>query len=319
MINWTLLLAAASGLLWAASVLLAWHKERAKLQGAGSGQATGASPKSTSLMQERWLVDAPLEVARRTGLLTRLQLPLASLHGKLVVLRGGVWQYGDTERFAANMVGIGWASWTGGALLAGLAHEPIILGLSALMGIMLPVSKLRDPAIQLERRRQDMVLALPDMLSKLMLLVGAGETVQRAIARCIDVQSMEMKARLLQSQRRKTERFVSELPLQAEWLRMVHALENGDSFASAIEAFSKRCAVQEVSMFATVMLLHYRKGGEQFSLALRELSFSLWEKRKATARMRGEEASSKMLFPMVGIFFLLLIAIGAPAILMMQA
>jgi tight adherence protein C len=133
------------------------------------------------------------------------------------------------------------------------------------------------------------------------------------------VQSLEMKKRLLQSQRRKPEKAVPELPLQVEWLRMVHALDNGESFAGAIEAFSKRCAVQEVSMFATVMLLHYRKGGEQFSLALRELSFSLWEKRKATARMRGEEASSKLLFPMVGIFFLLLIAVGAPAVLLMKA
>ncbi|PWW02494.1 type II secretion system protein F (GspF) [Paenibacillus cellulosilyticus] len=316
MVNWALLLAVVSGLLWAATVLLVWNKDRGQMDAVGAGQAPRA--KSSASMQERWLIDAPLEAARRTGLLTRLQLPLASLHGKLIVLRGSGWQYANTERFAANMIGIGWATWTGGALLAGLAHEQMILGLSALIGILLPVSKLRDPAIQLERRRQNMVLALPDVLSKLMLLVGAGETVQRAIARCVDVQSMEMKARLLQSQRRKPDPSVPELPLQIEWLRMVHALENGDSFASAIEAFSKRCAVQEVSMFATVMLLHYRKGGEQLSLALRELSFSLWEKRKATARMRGEEASSKLLFPMVGIFFLLLIAVGAPAVLMMQ-
>lgn len=316
MFNWALLLAAGSGLLWGVSVLLVWQKERA--QRIGVGHAPGMKPKSSS-MQEWWLIAAPLEAARRTGLLAKLQLPLARLHGKLIVLRGSSWQYADTERFAANMIGIGWASWTGGALLAALSQESTLLGLSALIGVLLPVSKLRDPAIQLERRRQDMVLALPDMLSKLMLLVGAGETVQRAIARCVDVQSMEMKSRLLQSQKvRNSSKAVPELPLQVEWLRMVHALENGNSFASAIEAFSKRCAVQEVSMFATVMLLHYRKGGEQFSLALRELSFSLWEKRKATARMRGEEASSKLLFPMVGIFFQLLIAVGAPAVMLMK-
>ncbi|MBD3917254.1 type II secretion system F family protein [Paenibacillus sp. PR3] len=314
MINWALLLAAGSGLLWCIAVLLVWKKDQAERR----SSSAGIGAKSTLSLQDRWLIYAPLEAARRTGLLVKLQLPLASLHGKLVVLRGSSWQYADTEKFAANIIGIGWASWTGIALLAAMAHENVMLWLGTLIGILLPVSKLRAPAIQLERRRQDIVMALPDLLGKLMLLVGAGETVQRAIARCVDAQSIAMKTRLVQSQQRKRETSVLELPLQEEWLRMVHALENGVSFANAIEAFSKRCAVQEVSMFATVMLLHYRKGGEQFALALRELSFSLWEKRKATARMRGEEASSKLLFPMVGIFFLLLIAIGTPAVLVMN-
>jgi Flp pilus assembly protein TadB len=314
MINWALLLAMGSGLLWCIAALLVWQKELAERRTA----MVGIGAKAALSLQDRWLIYAPLEAMRRTGLLTRLQLPLANLHSRLVVLRGSDWQYAETERYAANMIGIGWASWTGIALLAAMAQENMMLGLGTLIGVLLPVSKLREPAVQLERRRQDMIMALPDMLSKLMLLVGAGETVQRAIARCVDARSLEMKARLLQSQRRKRETMRLEMPLQEEWLRMVHQLENGVSFASAIEAFSKRCAVQEVSMFATVMLLHYRKGGEQFSLALRELSFSLWEKRKATARVRGEEASSKLLFPMVGIFFLLLIAIGAPAVLVMQ-
>lgn len=261
------------------------------------------------------LADAFAAVMSRAGLQERLQLPLAALHGKLAVLRGRGWSAADTQRYAASAVGAGWAGWTAGAAMATLAHELAMLSLGAVIGLLLPVTKLREPARQAERRRQHIVLALPDMLGKLMLLVGAGETVQRAVARCWNGQAGESERTVPKGVRRN--RKTPDRPLQEEWGRMVRALENGESFAAAVESFSRRCAVQEVSMFATVMLLHYRKGGDQFALALRELSYSLWEKRKATARMRGEEASSKLVIPLAVIFGLLMIAVAAPAVLMM--
>jgi tight adherence protein C len=85
-----------------------------------------------------------------------------------------------------------------------------------------------------------------------------------------------------------------------------------------MERFNRSCAVQEVSIFTTVLLLNYRRGGEHFVLALRELSYTLWEKRKAIARTRGEEASSKLVFPLVGILLVLMILVAAPAVLLMS-
>ncbi|EFM11755.1 Type II secretion system F domain protein [Paenibacillus curdlanolyticus YK9] len=267
------------------------------------------------MLKELLLVCAPLEAARRTGLLERLQLPLAGVHVRLSVLRGQSWGFADTERYAAQAIGLGWMAWTCSAILAALAQEGALLALGAMIGVMLPLAKYREVAQQMERRRQDMVLALPDVLGKLMLLVGAGETVQRAIIRCADGREDVTGSSINKGKKRKKAKL--EHPLHVEWTRMIRSLENGQSFAQSIEAFSRRCAVQEASMFATVVLLHYRKGGDRFVLALKELSFSLWEKRKATARMRGEEASSKLVFPLAGIFFLLLIAVAAPAVLMM--
>jgi tight adherence protein C len=99
---------------------------------------------------------------------------------------------------------------------------------------------------------------------------------------------------------------------------MVHEWHSGYSFQQSFEQFSKRCAVQEVSIFTTTIMLNYRRGGDEFVVALRDLSRVLWEKRKAVSRVRGEEASSKLVFPMVMVFFVLLVLVCTPMFLMMN-
>ncbi|MGV2805241.1 type II secretion protein F, partial [Clostridium perfringens] len=73
-----------------------------------------------------------------------------------------------------------------------------------------------------------------------------------------------------------------------------------------------------VSIFTTTVRLNFRRGGNAFVLALRDLSRVLWEKRKAIARTRGEQASSKLVLPMVVIFMIVIVLLGAPAFMMMN-
>ena len=149
-------------------------------------------------------------------------------------------------------------------------------------------------------REQDIVMEMPELLNKIVLLVGAGETVQRAIIHCVE---------------RNED---ANHPLYAELKRMVLEWEGGHSFQQAFEQFNKRCGVQEVSIFTTTVLLNFRRGGSDFVLALRDLSRVLWDKRKAIARTRGEQASSKLVLPMVVIFMIVIVLLGAPAFMMMN-
>lgn len=71
-------------------------------------------------------------------------------------------------------------------------------------------------------------------------------------------------------------------------------------------------------MFTTTLLLNHKRGGEELVLSLRELSVILWDKRKALARTLGEEASSKLVFPMVLIFFIVMVIVASPALMMMS-
>ncbi|MNP57095.1 hypothetical protein D3C76_1518900 [compost metagenome] len=99
---------------------------------------------------------------------------------------------------------------------------------------------------------------------------------------------------------------------------MQREMESGYSFQQALEGFSKRCGVQEVSAFTTAVLLNYRRGGNDFVLALRDLSHSLWDKRKTVSKTLGEQASSKLIFPLVLIFLIIVILVGAPAFMIMD-
>jgi tight adherence protein C len=178
----------------------------------------------------------------------------------------------------------------------------MLLYLGLLLGAAIPTAKWRDTVSKFEQRKQNILLDIPEVMSKLMLLLGAGETVQRALIRCTD---------------RREDKEKRDNALLIELRRANEEVRNGQSFSAAMEAFSRRCAVQEVSLFTTTILLNYRRGGDRLVLSLKELSYSLWEKRKAVARSRGEEASSKLVFPLVGIFLILMALVASPAILMM--
>jgi tight adherence protein C len=218
---------------------------------------------------------------------------------RLVVLNGPAWTLERTKAEAGAGLGIGYAVLTGCAALGALAQERLLLVVGGVVALVLALRPYAQASRGVEERKQMIIMELPHMLSRLMLLVGAGDTVQQAAARCL-----EGADRLRH-------------PLYKEWSDALALMGNGQSFGAAIERFNRRCAVQEVSVFTTVVLLNYRRGGEQFVLALRELSYSLWEKRKAIARMRGEQASAKLVFPLVGILLVMMVLVAAPAVLLM--
>src|SRR5690606_31720836 len=135
----------------------------------------------------------------------------------------------------------------------------------------------------LDTRRKAILMELPKLLTRITLLVGAGETVMQAFTKCVQHKP------------------VSQHPLYVEWREAVHQLNNGVPFSSAVERLNRNCALQQMSLLTTYLLLSYRKGGEHFISSIQELNLSLWETRKHMARTRGEEGSSKMIFPLVGI------------------
>lgn len=210
---------------------------------------------------------------------------------------------GDLARlFLAEMLSYSWLLMTLGSLmtlLMGGDGSGLLLG--GILAVLLPAALINDLHRKVVRREREVLLELPELLNQLILLVGAGSTVQQAIKHCLE--------------RRKGEQ---SHPLYRELLQMQREWESGDSFQHAMEGFSKRCGIQEVSVFTTAVLLNFRRGGNDFVLALRDLSHSLWEKRKAVSKTLGEQASSKLVFPMVLLFVVVIILVGAPAFMIMD-
>ncbi|UQZ37577.1 type II secretion protein F [Paenibacillus sp. PK3_47] len=206
-----------------------------------------------------------------------------------------------TLLFIGELFSYSWLSAAGGSVLTLLSGERAGVFLGGFMAAVLPVALVRDLHQKVKLREQSILLELPELLNSIVLLVGAGENVQRAIIRCIDSRKGDFSH-----------------PLYKELSLMTGEWDSGYSFQQAFENFSKRCAVQEVSLFTTTVLLNYRRGGNDFVLSLRDLSRMLWEKRKAISRTRGEQASSKLVFPMVVIFLIVIVLVGSPALMMLK-
>ena len=234
-------------------------------------------------------------VSRFSGVFYRIQ---SSIQKGFGVHRSGEM----TLLYIAEMAGYIWLLLTGGLVMAAISGGSMTwLVMGVALAILLPVALFRDLQKKVKAREIDILLELPEFLNKIILLVGAGETVQKAIVRCV-----------------KRKENTKDHPLYKELFQMINEMDNGYSFQQGLESFSKRCGVQEVSVFTTTVLLNFRRGGGEFGLALRDLSRTLWDKRKAVSRIRGEQASSKMVLPMVLIFLIVMVLVGTPAFMMMN-
>jgi tight adherence protein C len=220
---------------------------------------------------------------------------LISLHGKSFAAHGSKW-------FLAELISASTICLLILTLLSVLASgDGSLLGFGLLAAAMIPMLMVRDLDVKIRKKQQLMILELPEILSTIVLLVNAGETVNRAWIRCVETRPHKVQT-----------------PLYKELAQAVHELEMNVSFTKVMEDFSKRCALHEVSLFTSTLLLNYKRGGGDFVVALHALSLDLWQRRKSVSRTLGEEASSKLVFPMVLIFVVVMVIVAAPALLMMK-
>ncbi|WP_213583455.1 type II secretion system F family protein [Paenibacillus sp. J2TS4] len=250
----------------------------------------------------RLLMPVSMVLVNRTGLMEKMPAYITKLHLMIVACYGRKATMELTKLFIARMISTCILVLVFMLLLAAVTGEWLSVLLCGLLLIMLvPLMEVRGLNKRIRLHKRSMLIELPEFLNKLTLLVNAGETVQAAIIRCVESNRSETKS-----------------PLYQELAIMSNELKNNRSFARAMEELSKRCALPEISLFTTTVLLNYRRGGDDFVFALRELTRTLWEKRKALARTMGEEASSKLVFPMVITFGIVMIIVATPAILIMR-
>ncbi len=242
----------------------------------------------------------PFSIVLRTPAVWRRMLPLLDrARVSLALLNGGSCTEVQLLDWAAEGAGLGYLTIAGMSLLAWTTGTPELLVLGALLGGGLPLLRMKELAGRVSKRRQSMVTELPELLSKLLLMVNAGENVMRALNRTAEKTGS------------------SDNPLYTELRSAIESMKRGEGLAAALEEWGRRCAIPEAKLFATTVLINARRGGDAFIPALRELTRQMWEKRKAIARTMGEQASSRLAFPLTIVFLIIMVLVGAPAVFMM--
>lgn len=152
---------------------------------------------------------------------------------------------------------------------------------------------------KVKKRRQDIRIEFPNFINKLALLINAGMTVPRAWEKIV-------------SDSKKENALYDEL-----WI-VVKEIRGGVSESKAYEDFAKRCRVPEITKFVAAVIQNLRKGNSEMVSVLRLQAIESWNTRKTLAKKIGEEASTKLLLPMMIMFVGILMVVIAPAILQLN-
>lgn len=177
----------------------------------------------------------------------------------------------------------------------------IILGCVAVSGLEW---KKREKKRKAEKQRlQCLQREYPQLVEQMSMLIGAGLTIRRAWERILstarNMQKNDSNASYL---------FLGEMRLTS--LEM----QKGCGEKEAYERFGKRIGLESYRRFAAILTRNLEKGTQDIGEMLAAEAREAWEQRKSEARKRGEEASMKLLFPMMCLFVLVLVILLFPAV-----
>lgn len=139
----------------------------------------------------------------------------------------------------------------------------------------------------------------PDFLNKLVLLINAGMTANRAWEKIVHDRK-------------------NVTPLYEELGATYLEIKNGKAEEAAYEDFARRCRVKEITKFVAAMIQNLKKGNGELVALLKLQSNECWQLRKNMARKLGEEASTKLVLPLMIMFVGILIIVVLPAVMQMR-
>lgn len=137
-----------------------------------------------------------------------------------------------------------------------------------------------------------------EFVTKLSLLLAAGISLRHAFVRL----SEEYE-----------ERYGSKHVLAAGLKVARQELDNGHSEAEVYEAFGRRIGVPAYRRMSSLLEQNVSKGVQGMRSLLLQEAKEVMAQEKANIRVRGEQAGTKLLFPMMGLLFLVFAILLVPA------
>ena len=177
--------------------------------------------------------------------------------------------------------------------------------LGAVVSALLWFQKWDDLREAEKKRRAQMVLDYPEIVSKFAMLLGTGMTVKNAWSKIAQTYEQEKEF--------GKHRFAYE-----EMCLTNREMQGGITELEAYERFGKRCKVNVYMKFSMLLSQNLRKGSKGLAELLKMESIQALEQRKSYAKKRGEEASTKLMLPMFAMFAVVLVIIMIPAFLSIQ-
>ena len=125
----------------------------------------------------------------------------------------------------------------------------------------------------IKRKKEEIVLEFPQMVSKITMLINAGMSVRRAWD---EVACSNYENKLYEEMR------TTSMDIQ-----------QGKAIEEAISLFAQRCATRDIRKFASIYIQAIRKGPAESIDSMKEMTDAAWEEKKQLARQKGATAAQK--------------------------
>lgn len=154
-----------------------------------------------------------------------------------------------------------------------------------------------------EERREQLHMDYPDLMWKMAMLIEAGLTIKGTFVRIASQYQKEGTGK---------KRYAYE-----EVRGTCFEMQSGIPEAEAYERFGRRCELPEYIRLGSYLSQNLKKGSRGLTQFLEQEAASSLEERKKHARKLGEQAGTKMLFPMILMLAVVLVILMVPAFLSM--
>lgn len=181
-----------------------------------------------------------------------------------------------------------------------------LLGVVAV--ICIGVSSYSQLEQERKKRNRQMLLDYPDIINKLVLLVGAGMTIKNAWCKMC----LEYENKFEANKTSHAKRYIYE-----EMYATYNEIQNGIAEIEAYDRFGRRVQLVPYMKFSSLLVQNTKKGTSDLLQLLEYEAVQAFEERKEIAKRLGEEAGTKLLGPMVLMLFIVLIIIMVPAFMQM--
>ncbi|MBO5259808.1 MAG: type II secretion system F family protein [Agathobacter sp.] len=179
-----------------------------------------------------------------------------------------------------------------------------VLFFGIVIAALLNLSKREKARKEEEQRKMQMELEYPEIVSKMLILLGSGMSISQMWNR-ISAQYSDKRAK----------NHLKESPAYEEILRTWREMEDGESERIAIEKFGKRTGIRCYNRLSQLLIQNMEKGVQGIYGQLEQEAENAFRERKQTAIKMGEEAGTKLLLPMIIMLGVVMAIIIVPAFL----
>ncbi|MCI8512473.1 MAG: hypothetical protein HFE83_10850 [Lachnospiraceae bacterium] len=176
-----------------------------------------------------------------------------------------------------------------------------LLFLGAVAAVCLPLKEKADREKEKKRREERFLHGYPDLVSRFLILTGAGYPVKQA-----------WKKQVFDYQKTRG-RFVN--PVYEEMELTLNQMETGTPEARAYGEFGRRVGLRPYVKFVSLLQSSLQVGGKNLRTLLEAEMEEALKQRRDLARRKGEEASTKLLLPMFLMLGIVMVLVVAPAFL----